>query len=664
MTDTNDLSYLEAHAEQRQMALSWVTPVVLAVVLVFFSFQHYLLFHTLAELFAIIIGVLLFVMAWQTYPFSKNHFLMFLACGYLWLGALDMLHTLVYQGMNILPIEDDPNLAPQVWIATRYMEALILLSAPLFLTRALNRGVVFFGLAGIALLLGTLVLTGNFPDCFIPGQGLTPFKVNSEYIIIFLLSAALLHLWLKKEHLESYIFRLLVASIVLTMGAELAFTFYVSMYGISNLVGHLFKMFSFWLIFTAIIKTTLSEPYLNLMRDNRRLEKLEHELQETRQYLQNIIDSMPSVLIGVDRAGTITHWNREAEKISGVATKAAHGSALGEALPQFSGYMDDIKGALDEKQARKLPQMAYSTHNRVQYSDVMVYPLLANGVQGAVIRIDDVTERVRVEAMMIQTEKMLSVGGLAAGMAHEINNPLSGMLQGLQNIRRRLSEDLPKNLTVAQDHGLDLKALHGYMDAREIYNFMDDIANAGKRASNIVNNMLQFSKKSAAEKENSDVPQLIDQALSLAAVDFDLKKNYDFRTIDIKRDYSEDLPLVPCLPSEIQQVLLNIFGNAAQAMHDSPTPSRPPQITVRAFKHADTVHISIHDNGPGMNETTRSRVFDPFFTTKPPGQGTGLGLSVSYFIIHDQHQGNLSVESVPNEGATFILQLPIIGDQA
>lgn len=243
--------------------LPWFMPIALSLFLIPISFQNYPLFHVLAEMFAIIIGVLLFVIAWQTYRFSANNFLMFLACGYFWLGGLDMLHTMVYQGMKIFPL-DDPNLAPQVWIATRYSEALILLVAPLFLSREVARVPVFIGFGVVAFILGTLVMTGNFPDAFIVGKGLTPFKVYSEYVIIALLAGSLAHLYIRRDLLTPQVFKLLTVAIIFTMGSELAFTFYVHMYGISNLIGHIFKLFSFWLIFMAVVRTNLQAPYLAL----------------------------------------------------------------------------------------------------------------------------------------------------------------------------------------------------------------------------------------------------------------------------------------------------------------------------------------------------------------------------------------------------------------
>jgi signal transduction histidine kinase len=266
---------------------------------------------------------------------------------------------------------------------------------------------------------------------------------------------------------------------------------------------------------------------------------------------------------------------------------------------------------------------------------------------------------VRIEEMMVQTEKMMSVGGLAAGMAHEINNPLGGILLGLQNIRRRLSPELDSNRKVATGLGLDLDKVFDYLDQRQILHFLDGMSDACLRASEIVKNMLQFSRRAAGKKEPVNLIALLDSTLELAAMDYDLKKKYDFRLIEIIREYATELPLVPCIASEIQQVLLNLLRNAAQVLATLQDGAITPRVTVRLMQENNSVRIEIEDNGPGMEEVTRRRVFEPFFTTRPPGEGTGLGLSVSYYIVHDEHGGQMSVESSPDQGTIFIIQLPL-----
>jgi two-component system, NtrC family, sensor kinase len=280
-------------------------------------------------------------------------------------------------------------------------------------------------------------------------------------------------------------------------------------------------------------------------------------------------------------------------------------------------------------------------------------------VEGVVIRIDDVTARARMENVMVQTEKMMSVGGLAAGMAHEINNPVGAMVQSAQNILRRISPDLPANVATARACGIELTALRAYMEDRQIISFLQGIRASGEKAAEIVDNMLHFSRQSESRKEHVQLAELLDKTISLAAHDYDLKKKYDFRRIQIERVFEDDVKMVPCVATEIEQVVLNLLRNAAQAMAGQDTDGEPPRITLRLYSQNDMAVIEVEDNGPGMNAKDLKRIFEPFFTTKDVGAGTGLGLSVSYFIITNNHSGTLEARSEQGRGANFIIRLPM-----
>ncbi len=270
----------------------------------------------------------------------------------------------------------------------------------------------------------------------------------------------------------------------------------------------------------------------------------------------------------------------------------------------------------------------------------------------------DTTERRRTEEMIVQTEKMMSVGGLAAGMAHEINNPLGIMMALSQTIERRLSPNLKKNNSVAKQMGIDLNRMNEYLEERSIHEYLEGIREAGGRAATIVRNMLDFSRKSESVRKECSVHDMLEKAVDLASSDYDLKKKYDFRSVLIERQFDEPLPLVEVLETDIEQVFLNLLKNAAQAMAEKTYTDDDPKITLRTKREADWVRIEVEDNGPGMDEAIRKRIFEPFFTTKEVGKGTGLGLSVSYFIITNTHQGEFFVESNRKKGTKFIIRLP------
>jgi PAS domain S-box-containing protein len=398
---------------------------------------------------------------------------------------------------------------------------------------------------------------------------------------------------------------------------------------------------------------------------NRRLSKeiherriAEEEIRRLRNFLGNIIDSMPSILVGVNPEGRVTQWNAEAEKKTGIKADQAYGQPLNEVLIRFPDQSENIRIAIEKRNPLKKERTPIRQENEIRYADITIYPLITNAVQGAVLRIDDVTERVRMEAMMIQSEKMMSVGGLAAGMAHEINNPLSGILQSVQNILRRLSPDLPVNLQIAETCGTRLDQIRAYLEQRDLFIFLENIHTSGARAAEIVSNMLNFSRRSDSRFTAVRLPDLLNRVLDLAASDHDLRKKYNFRQIEIVREFSPDVPDIPGSVTEIEQVILNLLKNSAQAMAGIED-SRMPRIVLRIMMEKTRVRIEVEDNGPGMLENIRKRIFEPFFTTKPVGEGTGLGLSVSYFIVVNNHNGSMSVDSFPGRGTRVTLRFPL-----
>ena len=395
---------------------------------------------------------------------------------------------------------------------------------------------------------------------------------------------------------------------------------------------------------------------LSLMEDARQAEE---QIRHLRNYLSSIINSMPSTLVGVDADGVVTQWNAEAKRTTGLPTEEALGQPLEQVFPRLASEMKHVREAMQTRQVHDTPKKPYKQNDETCYEHITIYPLIANGIDGAVIRVDDVTERVQIEEMMVQSEKMLSVGGLAAGMAHEINNPLSGMMQTASVIASRLADDLPVNHRTAEQVGTDMDTIRSFMEVRNIPEMLERIRISGVRAAEIVTNMLSFARKGDSTFSTCNLAELMDQSVDLAGSDYDLKKKFDFRGIEIVREYEVSVPSVHCESGKIQQVLLNILRNGAEAMQESRN-ERHPRFILRLVHESETrlVRIEIEDNGPGMDEDTSRRVFEPFFTTKPANQGTGLGLSVSYFIITENHNGSMSVDSTPGEGTKFIIHLP------
>ncbi|CAM2929012.1 PAS domain S-box-containing protein [Pseudomonas gessardii] len=403
---------------------------------------------------------------------------------------------------------------------------------------------------------------------------------------------------------------------------------------------------------------------------NRKLElevqvrsKIEKKLTGFQNYLNSIIDSMPSALIALDEQLYVTQWNQEASALSGTRLDEALNQPIFLAFEPLKPYLPQLKAAVEQHTVERIERVTWVKDDEPKHYALTFYPLMGGAGRGVVIRIDDITQRLSLEEMMVQSEKMLSVGGLAAGMAHEINNPLGAILHNVQNIRRRLSAELPKNLEHAEQVGVELETVNRYLQSREVPQLLDGIQQAGARAAKIVTHMLSFSRRSNRQMAPCDLPALIDQAVEIAGNDFDLAIGFDFKGQAITRQFDPLLGPVPGTANELEQVLLNLLKNAAQAIHLREDDSEPGRIILRTRLNPPWAEIQVEDNGIGMSENVRKRTFEPFFTTKEIGQGTGLGLSVSYFIITNNHKGQMEVHSTLGQGTCFTLRLPLAGSQ-
>jgi signal transduction histidine kinase len=265
------------------------------------------------------------------------------------------------------------------------------------------------------------------------------------------------------------------------------------------------------------------------------------------------------------------------------------------------------------------------------------------------------------QSQLLQSEKMAAIGQLAAGVAHEINNPIgfiSSNLQTLQDYAARLLKLTAFYEKVVSKTGNEtFLALQRDTQQRLQFDFvrqdLPDLLNESidgiDRVSEIVKNLKAFSHVDNAQWQPANLVDGLENTLKIAANQLKYK-------VEIHRDYTEDLPEVYCQPNQINQVFLNLLVNAAQAM------DHKGHLYLRSWQQGQNVCIEVRDTGPGIAPEHMKRLFEPFFTTKPVGSGTGLGLSLSYSIVK-KHHGDIQVHSVAGEGASFIVSLPIAGPE-
>ncbi|HMA76289.1 MAG TPA: PAS domain S-box protein [Candidatus Krumholzibacteriaceae bacterium] len=393
---------------------------------------------------------------------------------------------------------------------------------------------------------------------------------------------------------------------------------------------------------------------LATIRDITDSKKAELQLIRLRNHLTSIINSMPSVLISIDTDFVVTHCNKHVEEITGICSADSCGKNLLDLYPEMEDIFDNIKKVLSSGEIQKDIKVVRFVNDNIYYKNITVYPIVSDDITGAVIREDDVTDREKLQELLVQSDKMMSLGGLSAGMAHEINTPLTVIIQNATVAMNRLMKNIPDNIKTADELGLDLALLREYAERRDISEMIDGIVISGKRAANIVRDMLSFARKEMPEKVLYSVNELLSSSIDLVGQD----KSLELDSVNINMELDPDLPNIMCVPGKIKQVFFNVLKNGAEAMKKKEAVEYKREFKLRTYRDYDWACIEIEDNGPGMDEYVRRRVFEPFFTTKDEGAGSGLGMSVAYFIIADTHAGTMKVESKNGEWTRFIIKLP------
>jgi signal transduction histidine kinase len=313
---------------------------------------NYLLFHSSVEVFSIVIAFAIFAIAWNSRRIMDSNYLLFIGIACLFVGGVDLLHTLAYSGMGVFP-EHGANLATQLWIATRYMLSFSLFAALFFANRKFRPSLVIAGYAVVtALLFGSIFYWGNFPQAFVDGVGLTPFKVASEYVISFILLCAIGLLIRKRSEFSGDVVKLMVAAMAVAIAAEMAFTLYSDVYGVANVIGHLLTLVSFYLIYKALIEKGLAKPYDLLFRN---LKQKEADLTRHAAELTEVNDKLVEEVAERKKAEAkqktlqdqLEHYSKHLEALVEEKTKQLKDSERLAAIGQTAGMVGhDIRNPL------------------------------------------------------------------------------------------------------------------------------------------------------------------------------------------------------------------------------------------------------------------------------------------------------------------------------
>jgi PAS domain S-box-containing protein len=414
---------------------------------------------------------------------------------------------------------------------------------------------------------------------------------------------------------------------------------------------------------------------LGIISDVTQQKKNEKEIAAAHRKLKQIIESLSSILIGLDREMRIKYWNSQAEKTFNInfADVADKDIFTLKATQCCEKIQTGIKQCAKELQPVHLADIRYTRADGADgYLGMTINPVLnaGNEFDGIIIIGNDLTSHKILESQLAQAQKLEAVGQLAAGIAHEINTPtqyvgdnigfIEDAFKDIFEILQPLSAQNEPNDPEKAAQTMD--TLNKMIRDADVEFLMQEIPLSIKqskegiqRVAEIVKSMKQFAHPGGDEKSPLDVNQAVRDTILVCRNEW---KYYS----DVQTELDPELPPVSCYQGEIKQVLLNIIVNAAQAIGYSieTEGDKKGTILVQTRKDGDWAEIKIADDGPGMPPEVKDRVFDPFFTTKEVGKGTGQGLNLAYRTVVQKHQGSLWVESQEGQGAAFIIRLPLI----
>jgi PAS domain S-box-containing protein len=412
-----------------------------------------------------------------------------------------------------------------------------------------------------------------------------------------------------------------------------------------------------------------------LKRQTKKRKKAKRKVKEAHREIEHLISSLPTILIGLSCENQIMHWNAVAEKVLEASAADVMGLTLNQC--ELKWDWDKVSAGIAKSQAEgcnvRVDNIHYrNTHGEERYLGLTITPFNGkdNSILGLTIIGADITDRVKIEAQLHQSQKMEAIGQLAAGIAHEINTPTQfvgdntrflqdafGDLVKVCNLYKEsikaaksgaLNEERIKDIekSVAE---LDI----GYLE-EEVPQAIQQTLKGIDRITHIVQAMKIFAHPGGGEKEPIDIKKEIEKTIIIT-------RNEWKYVAELITDFDATLPTVSCHRAEFNQVILNLIVNAAHAIADAngDHSSERGTIKISTALAGNWAEVRISDTGNGIPEEIRHRIFDLFFTTKEPGRGTGQGLAIAHSVIVDKHCGKIDIETGEDRGTTFVIRLPV-----
>lgn len=633
--------------------------------------KSFLVFHTAVEIACSIIAFTMAVIAINTHKMRSDNRIIFLGMAYGFVGVFDVIHTFAYKGMGFL-VSNSGNLPTQLWIIARYMESISLLIISMFPNKRfkLRRAFPIYLAFSVVLLLSIFVWD-NFPSCYLEESGLTSFKIISEYIISGILLMGIFCIVKKNQYSSKKTIVLLTLSLLTTLVSEICFTLYSSVYDIANILGHIFKLISFYFVYISLVETSLQEPYYALNEMNKTLnirnqdlkhlieqlklecemrEKIETESTRKNQILNAILETSLSGILVIGRDRRIIHINKTFLDMWDMPYDVLLSKDWIKIINLMKGQLsnlDEVKAYIEKAWEIRdnYPFFLHVTDGRI--IEVIASPFVDRDiVSGKILMLRDITEKKvidelqkKVEIRQALLEKAKEYDELKTNffstVSHEFKTPLNIILGVIQMLEKICSKDI-----------------RGCNNSTSI-KYIKMMKQNCNRLLKLVNNIVDITRIDSGfmqiNLKNENIISIIED-ITLSVAEYTNNKG-----ILLIFDTDMEEKTVACDGDMLERIMLNLLSNAIKFTENE------GRIMVNVSENKDSVIISVKDTGTGIPKDMLDKIFDRFrqvdSSLRKKSEGSGIGLSLVKSLV-ELHGGSISLESEWGKGSEFIVELP------
>lgn len=633
---------------------------IVFLILYIISIYNYLIFHFCMEMFTITVSWCAFQLAWTSRDMFKNGFFLALGQSYLFFGLIEILHTLSYKGMGLF-LRYDANLPTQLWIAAGYFSSISFLIASLFVTRTYHayKGMIIYAI--VTTLILVTVFSGFFPDCFLEGAGLTPFKKISEIIICIIYGFSIIRVFIKKTHFSLFVHKMLLTSLIFDIAARISFIFYISVYGFSNMVGHFFQLISFYFIYQAFVETGITRPMDLLSRQLEHEEKLEEESkQEFMNLFENMLEAMAyHKIVTNDQNEPVDYVflnvNERYEQYIGLDREKLINRGLSAVLPdvysQSKAWINVFGKVAQDKKPLSLEQFS-ERHNRwfeisifspkkgyfaTILSDISTQKQKEFDLQKKHSRLEDsVKESIQeIHNKNIELEQGIhDLNKLSVFFSQKLAEPINEMFY----LTTQLNENVPSSL-----------------DEKQII-WLKHLYRSSDRIKSQISSIVEYFNMGHLKFDRTTV----DTNMALKVVLGFIRENIEYQNVHIE---FQKLPKIICNEKIIKKVFINLISNAIKYNDKKVKHIKigylAPDNEKQNQQSKKSPIFYIKDNGIGIPADHCETIFRFFYRLHPKdayGGGLGAGLTLVRKMI-EKYDGWILVDSDIGLGSTFYFML-------